>query len=121
MSAKDFERLYTNILDDAYYEDTLYVVSFLWSDGKRAMLDIWKYSSNSVDDRSGPLGDVRVYANGVLQKEGAVASGSTLLALGYEEQARRMSESLRAYISGPRPMLPMELCNGEDFLEAIRK
>ena len=98
-----------------YYKDTSYLIGFIWSYKGDKMLDLWKFNNNHVDDRSGPLGDVRVYRNGKVCTDLGLASGNTLLVLGYEEKLRRQSSSLSDYLKGPVPKLPLEIMNGQDF------
>jgi hypothetical protein len=92
-----------------------YVIGFIWSYEGDRMLDLWRFKSNHVDDRSGPLGDVRVFRNQKECSELGLASGNTLFVLGIEEKLRRQASSLRGYLRGDRPHLPLELLNGEDF------
>ena len=71
--------------------------------------------NNHVDDYSGPLGEVRVFRNGELSNNLGMASGNTLLVLGYEEKLRRQSKDLKGYLKGSVPKLPLELSNGKNF------
>ena len=105
------------VSSDTHYNDATYIIAFIWSLDGEKMMDIWKFNSNYVDDRSGPLGDVRVYRDGKLcnDKDFAIASGNTLLILGYEEKIRRQSKDLKEYLGGPAPKLPLEIMNGKDF------
>ncbi|MEK7166963.1 MAG: hypothetical protein AAB732_00925, partial [Patescibacteria group bacterium] len=66
-------------------------------------------------DRSGPLGDVRVYREGKLCNKLGFASGNTLIVLGYEERLRRQSKDLKSYLNRPVPKLPLEIMNGKSF------
>ncbi len=106
------------ILSDPYYKDASYIIAFIWSLQGEKMIDMWKFNDNHVDDRSGPLGDVRVYREGVLCNDMGLASGNTLLVLGYEEKMRRQSKDLKSYLDGPPPKLPLEIMNGKDFFAA---
>lgn len=123
-SYKDFsnEQLETYIKNivssDSYYVDATYIIAFLWSLQGEKMVDMWKFNDNHVDDRSGPLGDVRVYREGALCNDVGLASGNTLLVLGYEEKMRRQSKDLKSYLGGPAPTLPLEIMNGKDFFSA---
>lgn len=101
--------------DWEYYADASYVILFLWAYEGDKMADVWKFNENHVDDRSGPLGDVRVYRDGKVVTDIGLASGNTLMVLGYEERLRRQSKDLGSYLDGPVPKLPLEVCNGEDF------
>lgn len=103
------------IISDKYYKDASYIIAFIWSFNGEKMIDIWKFNDNHVDDRSGPLGDVRVYIEGKLCNNLGLASGNTLLVLGYEEKLRRQSKDLKSYLAGPVPKLPLEIMNGENF------
>jgi len=89
----------------------------LWSFDKDKMIDMWKFSDNEVDDRSGPLAEARVYRNGKRCNKLGLASGNTLLVLGYEEKLRRQSKSTKHYLKGQPPVLPLEIQNGMDFIK----
>lgn len=102
---------------DPYYDDASYMVAFMWSMDGSKMLDIWKMMDNSVDDRSGPLTEAKVYQDGLETKEIGLASGTTLLVLGYEEKLRRQSRDLKGYLQGPPPNLPLEVYNGKIFFD----
>lgn len=103
------------ILSDDYYKDSSYIICLIWSLDWDKMIDIWKFVANSVDDRSWPLGDVRVYREGKLCTDLEVVSWNSLLILWYEEKLRRQSKDLKSYLSGPAPRLPLEIMNGKDF------
>ena len=103
------------ISSDKYYDDSAYIIAFIWSLDGEKMIDIWKFNDNHIDDRSGPLGDARVYREGKLCNDLGLASGNTLLVLGYEEKIRRQSNDLKSYLNGPAPKLPLEIMNGKDF------
>lgn len=103
------------ILSDKSYKDSTYIIAFIWSLNGEKMVDIWKFNDNHVDDRSGPLGDVKVYREGKLCDNLGLASGNTLLVLGYEEKLRRQSKDLKSYLNGPSPRLPLEIMNEKDF------
>lgn len=107
-----FEKI---ISSDNYYNDSSYLIVFIWSLDGRKMADIWKFIENPVDDRSGPLSDVRVYKEWKIYGDIWLASGNTLLVLGHEEKLRRQSKNLKDYLTGPRPDLPLEVMNGQDF------
>ncbi|MFH1838037.1 MAG: hypothetical protein ABH808_00860 [Candidatus Kuenenbacteria bacterium] len=107
------------ILLDKYYDDFAYIIAFIWSLDREKMIDIWKFNNNHVDDRSGPLSDVRVYKEGKLCNKLGLASGNTLLVLGYEEKTRRQSKDLKSYLKDSRPKLPLEIMNNKDFFEKI--
>ncbi|MEK9129929.1 MAG: hypothetical protein AAB526_00810, partial [Patescibacteria group bacterium] len=66
-------------------------------------------------DRSGPLGDVRVYREGKLCNKLGLASGNTLIVLGYEERLRRQSKDLKSYLNRSVSKLPLEIMNGKSF------
>lgn len=101
-----------------FYSDYDYLIGFIWStDGKSKMIDLWKFSNNYVDDRSGPLSDVRVFKNGKTCNFNGIASGNTLIILGYEERLRRQSSTLLDYLKQKSPKLPFEMLNGEDFFK----
>ena len=118
MNKKEVEDYIVNIIkSDSYYDDSTYIITIIWDmDGDR-MVDIWKFNENHVDDRSGPLGDVRLYREGKICKDLGLASGNTLLILGHEEKLRRQSKDLKSYLEGPEPNLPLEIMNGKDFFE----
>ena len=62
------------------------------------MVDMWKFQYNSVDDRSGPLSEVRVYKSGIRCDSIGLASGNTLFVLGHEEKLRRQAKNLEKYL-----------------------
>lgn len=114
---QDLERHVRKLIksDPKYFADMNYAISFIWNfEGKR-MLDMWKFNGNFVDDRSGPLADVRVYKDMNIERELGAASGNTLLVLGYEEKLRRESHDLATYLKGSAPVLPFGLQLPEDF------
>lgn len=115
--SKSLERYIFDIMesDSDYYKDASYIIGFIWSYNGERMIDVWKFNDNHVDDRSGPLGDVRVYREGRICTDLGLASGNTLLVLGYEEKLRRQSKDLKSYLDGPVPKLPLEIMNGKDF------
>jgi len=115
--SKSLEKYILNILstDKDYYQDASYIICFIWSYNGEKMIDVWKFNDNHVDDRSGPLGNARVYKNGKICTNLGLASGNTLLVLGYEEKLRRQSQTLKDYLEGPVPKLPLEIMNGKDF------
>lgn len=103
------------ISSDDYFQDATYIIVFIWSLNGERMADIWKFMENSVDDRSGPLSDMRVYKEWKTCSNIWLASGNTLLVLGHEEKLRRQSKNIQEYLNGPRPNLPLEVMNGQDF------
>ncbi|MFA6268519.1 MAG: hypothetical protein WCW13_05430 [archaeon] len=105
------------ILSDKYYNDATYIIAFIWSLNGEKMIDVWKFNDNHVDNRSGPLGDVKVYREGKLCNNLGLASGNTLIVLGYEERLRRQSKDLKSYLNGPVPKLPLEIMNGKSFFD----
>lgn len=119
IDSKSLEKYILKIIesDAEYYADATYIVCFIWSYNVEKMVDVWKFNQNHVDDRSGPLGDVRVYKQGKVCADLGLASGNTLLVLGYEEKLRRQSKDLKGYLDGPVPELPLEIMNGKDFFE----
>jgi hypothetical protein len=80
------------------------------------MIDVWKFNVNHVDDRSGPLGNIRVYREGKICTDLGLASGNTLFLIGYEEKLRRQSKNLKSFLDGPDPKLPLETMNEKTFL-----
>ena len=50
-----------------------------------------------------------------LNRDVGIASGNTLIVLGYEEKIRRQSKDLKNYLRGPAPKLPLEIMNGKNF------
>jgi hypothetical protein len=120
MNEKKLENYFSKIItSDSYYDDTSYIIAFIWTLEGDKMIDIWKFTANSVDDRSGPLGDVRVYKNGKICKNIGISSGNTLLVLGYEEKIRRQAKDLKDYLEGEPPKLPLEIVNGQKFFKNI--
>ena len=118
MDEKELEKYIVNIIKtDSYYDDSTYIIAFIWNMNGDRMIDIWKFNDNHVDDRSGPLGNVRVYREGKICNNLGLASGNTLLVLGYEEKLRRQSKNLKNYLEGPAPKLPLEIMNGKNFFE----
>jgi len=103
--------------DSLYYSDASYLIGFIWSYKGEKMIDVWKFNDNDIDDRSGPLGNIRVYKNGKVCTNLGLASGNTLLVLGYEEKLRRQSKDLKSYLDRPVPKLPLEIMNGKNFFE----
>lgn len=118
MDEKAIESYLADIINsDPYYSDAAYIIAFIWNMNGDRMVDMWKFNNNHIDDRSGPLGDVRVYREGKVCNDLGLASGNTLLVLGYEEKLRRQSKDLKSYLDGPVPVLPLEIVNGKDFFE----
>lgn len=68
-----------------YYDNAEYIISFIWSFEKDKMVDMWKFNSNHVDDRSGPLSEVKIFQNGKECTNLGMASGNTLLVLGLKK------------------------------------
>lgn len=101
--------------DKEYYQDASYMIWFIRSYNGEKMIDMWKFTHNNVDDRSWPLSEVRVYREWVISHDLWLASGNTLLVLGYEEKLRRQSGKLTTYLSWPAPQLPLEVCNNIDY------
>lgn len=117
-SKSDIEKYISEIIEsDEYFSDATYYVVFIWDMDGDKMADIWKMNENYVDDRSGPLSEGRVYREGVLTTDLGLASGNTLLVLGYEEKMRRQSKDLNGYLQGPPPKLPLEVYNGKNFFD----
>lgn len=105
------------IKKDTYYDDASYLIIFIWAYRGDKMMDVWKFTENEVDDRSGPTGDIRIYRDGKICEGLGLASGNTLLVLGHEEKLRRQSKDLKSYLDGPVPKLPLEVVNGLDFFK----
>lgn len=103
------------IRQDPDWQAASYFIVFMWSYETDRMLDIWFFTNNHVDDRSGPLGNVRIFREGKRCDDLGMASGNTLLVLGHEEKMRRQSKNLQNYLDGPPPTLPLEIMNGKDF------
>lgn len=101
--------------DETYYRAASYVIVFMWSYGDDRMFDVWRFTENQVDDRSGPLGEVVVYRNEERCTDLGLASGNTLLVLGHEERRRRQSADTTAYLKGESPQLPLEICNNTPY------
>lgn len=102
-------------IDPEFFKDMTYGISFIWNFEGRKMLDFWKFTVNYVDDRSGPLADVKIYQELEPTTALGTASGNTLLVLGIEETLRRKSESLEQYLAGPAPQLPFGLQIDQEF------
>lgn len=107
------------ISSDKYFDDTTYIIAFIWSLNGDKMVDMWKFTENSIDDRSGPLGNIRVYREGKLCNDNNldIVSGNTLIILGYEEKLRRQAKDLKSYLKRPVPKLPLEIMNGKSFFD----
>jgi len=103
--------------DIEYFWETTYFIVFIWSLDWAKMADVWKFDENPVDDRSWPLSEVRVYKNKEICNNIGLASGNTLMVLGYEEKVRRQSQDLRSYLTWPSPDLPLETVNKLDFFD----
>jgi hypothetical protein len=101
-----------------FYKESDYFIAFMWSFEWSKMLDLRKFNENYVDDRSGPLSECKVFMNGVQTQDFGLASGNTLLVLWYEERLRRSKRELKDYLHGESPMLPMEICNWQDYFTA---
>ncbi len=101
--------------DNTNYKDVSYIICFIWSYNGDKMIDVWRFNHNHVDDRSWPLWDVIIYKNWEICKDLWIASGNTLLVLGYEEKLRRQSKNLQDYLKWPDPKLPLEIMNWKDF------
>ncbi|MEI6499198.1 MAG: hypothetical protein WCO23_04495 [bacterium] len=67
------------------------------------------------------MGEVKIYKDGKECSNLGIASGNTLLVLGYEEKLRRQATDLNAYFNGPPPALPLELLNRKNFFEAMQE
>lgn len=113
----DITELLTTLFvkDEAYYRASAYVIVFMWSYNEDRMFDVWRFTENHVDDRSGPLGEVIVYRNEERCTDLGLASGNTLLVLGHEERQRRQSINTTAYLKGDSPQLPLEICNNTPY------
>jgi hypothetical protein len=104
-----------------YFKDSTYLIVFIWNYEGNKMVDIWKFDANFVDDRSGPLGEAKIFKEGVECHDLGLASGSTLMILGYEEKLRRQAGDINAYFQGPPPELPLEIINKQDFFEVLNE
>jgi hypothetical protein len=113
----DISELLTTLFkkDEAYYRASAYVIVFMWSYNGDRMFDVWRFTENHVDDRSGPLGEVMVYRNEERCTDLGLASGNTLLVLGHEERLRRQSADTTTYLKGKSPQLPLEICNNTPY------
>lgn len=112
-----------NIINEnkEYFKGSTYLIVFLWNYEGKKMVDIWKFDANFVDDRSGPLGEAKIFKEGKECSDLGLASGSTLMILGYEEKLRRQSDNIQAYFDGPSPELPLEIINKGDFFEVLKE
>lgn len=114
---KQMKEFLENIFSEnkKFFDKFDYCVGFIWNYNGDKMIDLWKFSFNHVDDYSGPLSEVRVFRNGKKCQNLGMASGNTLLVLGYEEKLRRQSKNLKEFLAGPVPNLPLGLLNGKEF------
>jgi len=118
LSEKTLGTYIKNIIrSDKDYLKASYYIVFIWSFEGDKGIDVWKHHNNFIDDRSGPLTDVKVYREGKLCTDLSVASGNSFLVLGYEEKLRRQSKDLKSYLEGPVPKLPLEIMNGKNFFD----
>lgn len=106
--------------NNEYFKEAGYLIVFIWNYDGNKMVDIWKFNANFVDDRSGPLGEAKIFKEGVECNDLGLASGSTLMILGYEEKLRRQAGDINAYFQGPPPELPLEIINKQDFFEILK-
>lgn len=83
----------------------LYFIAFCWRSDGKPYVDLWKFSSNPVDDLSGPLADMGVFCEGNKIETMGVASGNTLVVLGLEDLQRRSQPTIESYLKS-RPKLP---------------
>jgi len=91
-----------------------YYILILWNDSKDRMADVWIF--DKLDSwGSGPLADVKVFRNFELEQNIGVSAGDGLIMLGREEEQRRKSASLAAYLDGKRPEMPAEMVLKESF------
>lgn len=116
-SYEDLRKYVQDIIesDRDYFDNCIYIISFIWSLDWEKVIDMWKFDDNSVDDRSWPLSEARVYKEWKVCTDIWLSSWNTLLVLWYEEKMRRQSESIDTYLKGPAPQLPLEMMNGLDF------
>ncbi len=100
-----------------------YHIVILWdeaSDDKEAqsidiMTDVWIF--DKIDSwGSGPLVDVKIFRNCNLESNIGVSAGDGLVMLGREEEHRRNSTSLDAYLLGSRASLPEYIIPKENFI-----
>ena len=119
MTWEDIEARLKEIFDSnvAGYANLSHCLVFMWNYEGARMFDIWKFFANKVDDRSGPLSEVTVYRNEKVCTDLSIASGNTHIVLGFEEKQRRQSTSDEEYLKNHPPLLPLEICNGKDFIE----
>lgn len=96
MSYYDLYQHLGEILDQyrEFFGSATYIVGLIWSDGGDRMVDLWRFTANHVDDRSGPLIEVKVFRNQKECRDMGLASGITLMVLGFEEKLRRQSVSV---------------------------
>lgn len=116
--ASDLQNYLTKIIstDQEFFSDMNYGITFLWSLDGEKMVDFWKFNANYVDDRSGPLADVRIYRESKSTTDLGTASGNTLLVLGIEEKLRRKYKTIVDYLNGPAPKLPVGMQINHSFL-----
>jgi len=117
MNYNDMEKYLQEIMDknDDFFGKAEYIVAFIWNYEGDKMIDMWKFDGNYVDDRSGPLSEAKIFRNQKECKDLGLASGNTLLVLGYEEKLRRQKINIKDYLKGDPPNLPLELLNEKDF------
>ena len=106
-----------NILSEGTYH-----ILILWdeaSDNKDAqsrdvMTDVWIF--DKIDSwGSGPLVDVKIFRNMILETGIGVSAGDGLVMLGREEELRRTAQSLDSYLHGTRATLPRDITPIESF------
>ncbi|MBU3905252.1 MAG: hypothetical protein KJ906_03835 [Nanoarchaeota archaeon] len=93
-----------------------YNIIVLWNDDKDIMVDLWIY--DKIESwGSGPLVDVKIFRNAVLDMSTGVSAGNGLVLLGLEEQQRWQSKSLEDYLKGSRPKLPDQINAKKSFYD----
>jgi len=117
---KHLERLYST--NDQLLRTGEYHIVILWdesSDDKNAnsvdiMSDVWVF--DKLDSwGSGPLVDVKIFRNMLLETSIGVSAGDGLLMLGREEELRRTAKDLDDYLAGKRAKLPKDISPKESF------
>lgn len=104
------------------FETGEYHIVILWDEAsddpsaasRDVMTDVWFF--DKLDSwGSGPLVDVKIFRNFVLETKIGISAGDGLLMLGREEELRRNVSSLDKYLQGDRATLPNDIRPNEDF------
>jgi hypothetical protein len=91
-----------------------YFIVILWENDGNLMTDVWTFGEFE-SWQAGPSIRVDNFNNDELVVNGDVTAGDGLVMLGREEEQRRNSHDVAAYITGPRPHLPGTIDPKESF------